>query len=69
MKKDYAQVKDWRWVQEEPENMGEWSHIMRHCSYIDWRYVGRKESASPAVGSSKVHAKQQEILLNQAFEK
>ena len=69
LKKDYSQVKDWRWVQEEPENMGAWSHIMRHCSYIDWRYVGRKESASPAVGSSKVHAKQQEILLNQAFEK
>ncbi len=69
LKKSYSQVNDWRWVQEEPENMGAWSHILRHCPSINWKYVGRHESASPAVGSSKVHAKQQEILLKEAFAK
>ena len=69
LKKSYSQVTDWRWVQEEPENMGAWSHILRHATTINWTYVGREESASPAVGSSKVHAKQQEILLDQAFAK
>ncbi|MEC8678311.1 MAG: 2-oxoglutarate dehydrogenase E1 component [Candidatus Margulisiibacteriota bacterium] len=68
LKKKYAKA-EWVWAQEEPENMGPWSHIMRHVPTIDWHYVGRNESASPAVGSSKVHAKQQDELINQAFSK
>ena len=68
LKKKYAKA-EWVWAQEEPENMGPWSHIMRHVPSIDWHYVGRNESASPAVGSSKVHAKQQDELVNQAFSK
>ena len=69
LKKKYSTVKEWCWVQEEPENMGAWTHILRHCPTINWHYIGRDESASPAVGSSKVHAKQQEIIMNQAFAK
>lgn len=69
LKKRYSHVTDWRWVQEEPENMGAWVHILRHCKDIAWRYVGRSESASPAVGSSKVHAKQQGEILSNAFKK
>ena len=68
LKKKYAKA-EWVWAQEEPENMGPWSHIMRHVPTIDWHYVGRNESASPAVGSSKVHAKQQDELVSQAFSK
>ena len=49
--------------------MGPWSHILRHIPEINWTYVGRKESASPAVGSSKVHAKQQAGLVKQALSK
>ena len=41
LKKKYAKA-EWVWAQEEPENMGPWSHIMRHVPTIDWHYVGRK---------------------------
>lgn len=68
LKKKYAKS-EWVWAQEEPENMGPWAHIMRHTNNIDWHYVGRQESASPAVGSSKIHAKQQNLLVEQAFGK
>ena len=68
LKKKYAKA-EWCWVQEEPENMGAWAHIIRHISDIDWRYVGRGESASPAVGSSKIHAKQQLSIVENALAK
>jgi 2-oxoglutarate dehydrogenase E1 component len=68
LKKKYAKT-EWYWVQEEPENMGAWSHIMRHCTTINWKCVARNESASPAVGSSKVHATQQAKIVKQAFAK
>tara|TARA_B100001121_G_C18700289_1_gene627341 strand:+ start:7528 stop:10239 length:2712 start_codon:yes stop_codon:yes gene_type:complete len=68
LRKKYAKS-EWVWAQEEPENMGAWAHVMRHTNNIDWHYVGRQESASPAVGSSKIHLKQQNLLVEQAFGK
>ena len=68
LKKKYASA-EWCWVQEEPENMGGWAHVLRHASDIKWHYIGRKESASPAVGSSKVHAKQQMDIVKKAVSK
>ena len=65
----YSHVSDWAWVQEEPENMGGWSHILRHLPQFGFRYVGREESASPATGSSKVHQKTQVKLVKNAFAK
>ena len=65
----YSNAEEWVWVQEESENMGAWTHILRHYSFIKWVYVGRPASASPAVGSSKVHQKQQEELVELAFKK
>lgn len=32
----------------------------------DLRFVGRSDAASPAVGSSKMHAQQQEKILSEA---
>lgn len=60
------------WVQEEPKNMGAWN-------FLHWRlledkgadqklfYAGRPESASPAVGSSKIAADQQKKLIEDGF--
>ncbi|RAP26067.1 2-oxoglutarate dehydrogenase E1 component, partial [Candidatus Marinamargulisbacteria bacterium SCGC AG-343-D04] len=55
------------WVQEEPENMGAWTFMLMH--YRDWNLevVARLASASPATGSSKVHAKTQIELVKKAF--
>ncbi|HRH34256.1 MAG TPA: 2-oxoglutarate dehydrogenase E1 component, partial [Catalimonadaceae bacterium] len=57
------------WVQEEPENMGSWSYILRHMRRTNIEVISRKESASPATGFSKMHAKEQQSILDQAFAK
>ncbi|WP_337845302.1 2-oxoglutarate dehydrogenase E1 component [Thermus sp.] len=58
-------------VQEEPVNQGAWWYLSaRFCGEIfghPFRVVARPESPSPAVGSSKVHKKEQEALLEEAF--
>ncbi len=61
------------WVQEEPANMGAWRFL--HSRWCD-RMLGkfpfegryRPESASPATGSSSTHKREQETLVNSAFE-
>lgn len=69
----YSEVQDVYWMQEEPENMGAWSFLRYRMNDVisevfkDGRsiqYAGRKASASPATGSSRVHQAQQQALLN-----
>ncbi len=57
------------WVQEEPENMGAWRCLEPRLRRIfgEVRYVGRKASASPAVGSMKLHQQEQAAILDAAF--
>ena len=55
------------WVQEEPQNMGAWSHAYPYLKQIfnaSPTYVGRQAAASPATGSGKAHAKEQRQLLD-----
>ena len=54
------------WVQEEPENMGAWSYMLR-VSDLNLRVIARKVSASPATGFAKVHKVEQAELINKAF--
>jgi 2-oxoglutarate dehydrogenase E1 component len=56
------------WVQEEPENMGYWSYILRYMRKTNIEVVARKPSASPATGYAKMHAIEQEAILKKAFE-
>jgi 2-oxoglutarate dehydrogenase E1 component len=68
----YPNATEVRWVQEEPENMGAWSfmHARMHRLLRDERklsHVARYESASPATGSSQVHAQEQDELMESAF--
>ncbi len=56
------------WVQEEPSNMGAWSFILRHLREFNLSLMARKESASPATGFKKIHLKEQQALIEQAFE-
>ncbi|GAB3520347.1 2-oxoglutarate dehydrogenase family protein [Emticicia fontis] len=58
------------WVQEEPENMGYWSFVLREFPQIGvGNVVARKSSASPATGYTKIHAKEQADIVERAFEK
>ena len=56
------------WVQEEPENMGYWTYMMRSL-YRDFpmEVISRKSSASPATGYNKVHHHEQEAILYKAL--
>lgn len=73
MLKPYAHVRDFVWCQEEPKNQGAW-----YCSQHNFieelpqgatlRYVGRVESASPAVGYLALHQAQQQQLVDEALD-
>jgi 2-oxoglutarate dehydrogenase E1 component len=65
--KKYNKVKQYTWVQEEPENMGAWAYMLRTLRQLDLQVISRKESASPATGSSKTHVKQQQEIIDRAF--
>ena len=47
--------------------MGAWSHILRHLREWNLSIVARPAGASPATGSSKVHAKSQEEIIKNAL--
>ncbi len=55
------------WLQEEPENMGYWTYILRVYKEKNLQLISRKASASPATGYAKVHAEEQKSLIDQAF--
>jgi 2-oxoglutarate dehydrogenase E1 component len=64
----YPNVKDTRWVQEDPKNMGAWffvAPIFRELlpKKLAPAYVGREASASPAPGSHRVHEQEQNALV------
>jgi 2-oxoglutarate dehydrogenase E1 component len=66
----YPQAKTWKWVQEEPENMGAWWFVRPLLEGILKQlliYVGRKSSASPATGFPKIYRRDQDAILDQAF--
>ena len=66
----YPNAKKFVWVQEEPRNMGAYrfaqAQLKELCS-IDVGYIGRPDSASPAVGSAKQHAIEQDKILTEAI--
>jgi 2-oxoglutarate dehydrogenase E1 component len=55
------------WVQEEPKNMGYWTFLLRREENFKLRLISRKASASTATGFSKVHAKEQLQIVDEAF--
>jgi 2-oxoglutarate dehydrogenase E1 component len=65
------------WCQEEPRNMGAWSAASSFVQEVAEqigarhpapRYAGRPTAASPATGSSQVHAAEQAALLDEALD-
>jgi multifunctional 2-oxoglutarate metabolism enzyme len=68
----YPNATDVVWVQEEPANMGAWQfmavNLPEHLPQgRTFRRVSRRASASPAVGSAKVHEVEQRQLIAEAF--
>ncbi len=68
----YPNLQEVVWLQEEPCNMGAWFYMApRLRELVGWKgeliYVGRPEAASPAEGSSFLHAVEQERLITTAL--
>ncbi|KAF4320081.1 hypothetical protein BBO99_00005411 [Phytophthora kernoviae] len=63
------------WVQEEPKNMGAYSHVLpRLITVLDhlgdsrrFSYVGRPPSASPATGQYEVHVQEMKSIVDEAL--
>ena len=60
------------WVQEEPANMGAWTFVRERIVDAllpgeNLAYAGRTPKASPAVGSMRLHRREQAQLLDAAF--
>ncbi|MFL5739730.1 MAG: 2-oxoglutarate dehydrogenase E1 component [Flavisolibacter sp.] len=57
----------WFWVQEEPLNMGAASFLQMNLKSINYGIISRQPSASTASGYSKVHAQEQNEIVDTAF--
>ncbi|MEY3843223.1 MAG: hypothetical protein RIR80_795 [Bacteroidota bacterium] len=64
----YDQATDVFWVQEEPMNMGVWPYLVAKMRREPIEVIARKESSSTATGYNKQHLRQQEYIVNTAFE-
>lgn len=67
IKAKYTNAKKWLWVQEEPENMGAWSHMLRLYRDVHLEVIARPASGSPASGSPKVHQIRHQAILDELF--
>jgi multifunctional 2-oxoglutarate metabolism enzyme len=69
----YPNLREVRWVQDEPANQGPWpfmalhlpGHLERVRHGLPLTRVSRPESSAPSVGSMSVHVEQQRLLLSQ----
>jgi 2-oxoglutarate dehydrogenase E1 component len=70
----YPGVRDVVWLQEEPENMGAWDFVRPLLEEIignryPLRYIGRARSSSPSEGSGAWHQINQNMLIEQVFDR
>lgn len=69
---EFPNLREVRWVQDEPENMGPWPFMALHLAprlpqHLPFTSVTRPASTSPAVGNHTVHIEQQKALHDAAF--
>ena len=65
----YSNRKSLLWVQEEPENMGAWSYILRNFRDTGIQVVSPVPSGSPAPGSHKMFERNQNAIINKVFDR
>jgi 2-oxoglutarate dehydrogenase E1 component len=66
----FPNLKEVRWVQDEPENMGPWPHFALHLTprlEVPLTVISRPESAAPAVGQASRHQQELKNLIGNAF--
>lgn len=65
----YENRKELVWAQEEPENMGAWSYILRNFRDTGIQVVAPVPSGAPAPGSHKMFEKNQNAVINRVFDR
>ncbi|MDI9915722.1 multifunctional oxoglutarate decarboxylase/oxoglutarate dehydrogenase thiamine pyrophosphate-binding subunit/dihydrolipoyllysine-residue succinyltransferase subunit [Rhodococcus sp. IEGM 1379] len=69
----YPNATEFRWVQEEPANQGAWPFLglalpeMLPDTLSGIKRISRRSMSAPSSGSSKVHAVEQQEILDEAF--
>ncbi len=68
----YNQAEEIVWCQEEPKNQGSWYQVYYSLTRLlnqkqRLKYIGRDESASPAVGYYQLHIQQQQDIVNRVL--
>ena len=67
--KDYAQVDEVVWAQEEPRNMGAWMHLLLHLPEAqNMRPATRRFYGAPAAGSSTRFGKRHQEVIDYVFD-
>ncbi|WP_394747414.1 2-oxoglutarate dehydrogenase E1 component [Spongiimicrobium salis] len=68
--KKYKNAEDLVWAQEEPRNMGAWSHILMHFDEAHrFRVASRRFYASPAAGSAVRSKNRHQQVIDYVFDK
>ncbi|MEB8328707.1 2-oxoglutarate dehydrogenase E1 component [Flavobacteriaceae bacterium KMM 6897] len=66
----YKNADDIVWAQEEPRNMGAWSHLLMHFSEVSkFRVASRRFYASPAAGSAVRSKRRHQEVIAYVFDK
>ena len=66
----YSNAKDIVWAQEEPRNMGAWSHLLLHLDKArDFRVASRRFYSSPSAGSSTRSKNRHNEVIEFVFDK
>ncbi|UOB19046.1 2-oxoglutarate dehydrogenase E1 component [Abyssalbus ytuae] len=66
----YNKAEEVVWAQEEPRNMGAWSHLLLHLDEArTWRVASRRFYASPAAGSATRSKRRHEQVIEYVFDK
>lgn len=63
----YKKAERYVWAQEEPENMGAWSYMLRTFKLAELELISRRASGAPATGSHKMHDFQLKELMEKAL--
>ena len=64
----YPNIKNYVWAQEEPKNMGAWSHIVQRLDFIDFDVASRPYASVPAPGSSTRDKRRQQRVIDSVFQ-
>ncbi|SFC89024.1 2-oxoglutarate dehydrogenase E1 component [Algibacter pectinivorans] len=63
----YPNVENYVWAQEEPKNMGAWSHMLQRMDLVKLEVASRPYSSVPAPGSSTRDKRRQRRVIDTVF--